>query len=566
MFQLIESRPSASLAAWLCLLAGLLLVPAAGAAPFGVPDETVDPLLAELGERYEILALSRAYAVRPLADAGFELIEVVEDGVLVDGEMRDLDELRDLVGDDAELLLALTGDTGALAVLAERREAERRDEATREIEESIRRQVEELDPDRLRELNEALARKRRQRSRTVSSETRVSLGSSVTIDEDESARDVVVLLGPLDVRGEVRGDSVVVLGAVEVTGELGGDLTVVGGKVSIGPEAVVDGEVICVGGVIHRAPGAIVNGEITEVSFDPLLNIDVPGLDFQGWWPFQRGMDSRGFRFFDFVGSVFFNVLFAAFLLLALLVARRWVASGAERARTEPFKSGLVGFVVEVLVFPILMLAALLLIVSVIGIPVFVLLLFLSPFIILLLILLCYAVSAVALGQTTVRSRIDPWQLSPFVAVLIGFVLIQIWGIFGEGLAMTGGLIAVAGFLLIAFGICLKYLVVTVGLGALVLDRFSPLPSTVPSFVPPPMPEAPEPLSGLAVPPPPLEDFTAVDVPEEDEPDPDEIYKQAGPREPQDPGTDSEPQSDQSDESDESDEDPDEIYKQTGRK
>ncbi|HEX9733805.1 MAG TPA: hypothetical protein VGG06_17680 [Thermoanaerobaculia bacterium] len=468
-------------------------VPAA-AAPFGVPDEVAEELVADLEERYEVITLSRGYALRPLASSEIELIEIEEGRVLVDGEPRDLEGLRELLGDDAEIVFALSGAAEDLAGPAElrRRLAEQQRAAARQLEESIRAQVEELqrlDRDRVDELGDVLERGRRRSRQRVHAEARVAVGSSLTIKEDESARDVVVVLGPLDVRGEVRGDTVVVLGSVEITGELGGALTVVGGNVSLGPDAVVDGEVTCVGGTIHRSPEARVGGEITEVSFAP-FSFDFPGIDFEAWSPFRGwAYDRRGLRWLEFLGTVGNTVILAVLTLLAVLIARRRVASVADRARLEPWKAGLIGFVVEVLVLPVLALVSLLLVISIVGIPILFVLWPLSILLLVALFVLGYAGVAVALGQSTVRGRLDPRQASPFVLVLVGLLLVQVWSVFGHGLAVAGGFVRAAGLLLIALGFLLKYLVWTVGLGAVMLDRFSPLPAPA---APPILPDLPD--------------------------------------------------------------------------
>jgi cytoskeletal protein CcmA (bactofilin family) len=474
----------------------LTAVPRAAAAPFGFTDETAEALLAELEGRYDVIALTRGYVVRPLEAGGFDVVELGAEGVLVDGERYDLDQLRELVGDDAEIFFALTGDVSALTSRAELRSRieERQLEAAREIEENIRRQVEELeslDRDRSQELAKDIERGRRRPSRTRRTETRVALGSSLTVEEDESARDVVVILGPLTVDGEVRGDTVVVLGSAQINGRVEGTLTVVGGNVSLGPGAVVDADVNCVGGLVHRAPGAEIDGEITEISVAP-LSIDLPGVDFDGWTPFDGWrFGHRGFKWLDFVGTLFQTAFLAVLILLTVLVARRRVGSVAHRVRTEPWKSGLVGFVVEVLIAPVLVLVSLLLVMSIVGIPVLMVLLPLAFLVLVVLFFLGYAGVAVALGRSLPGGRAAARTWSPFLAVLVGLVLIQIWQIVGESLTFAPGIVRVSGILLIVFGFFLKYTAWTVGLGAVMLDRFSPLPVEGPFL--PPVPEDADP-------------------------------------------------------------------------
>lgn len=66
--------------------------------------------------------------------------------------------------------------------------------------------------------------------------------------------------GDLKVLGEVRGDVSTVSGDVDVEGAIQGNLTTVSGDLSLGPSAVVSGDVRTVAGSIHRAEGARVGG------------------------------------------------------------------------------------------------------------------------------------------------------------------------------------------------------------------------------------------------------------------------------------------------------------------
>ena len=78
------------------------------------------------------------------------------------------------------------------------------------------------------------------------------------------------------------------------------------------------------------------------------------------------------------VGSFAGTLLRIGFLaLLALMVVafgRTWIERIAERASADPFRSGLAGFLGQVLFIPILLITIVVLIVSIIGIPLLVLL------------------------------------------------------------------------------------------------------------------------------------------------------------------------------------------------
>jgi len=478
-------------------LIGCLFILAAvpsSAALFGVDDREAELLCEELGQRYKVLILSEGYVLTPAEeDEVFEVIEVRDHAVLVDGDRISPSALRELLDDDAELIFALAGervDGDALAELTEETAAR-----AEEMEDRIREQVEKAAGERAEELEQQLEeleereRRREQRRRgMVRTDTRVSFGSSLTIDENESSRDVVVLGGSLDVRGEVRGTAVVVGGGIDITGEVDGDVTAVGGPVSLGPEARVNGDVVSVGNAVHRDPGARVRGEILELSFVPIFG-SLPWGDF-GWHP---DWDVEWFEFswgsiFDRITDV---ILLVLLMLLILWVARRLVPAIADRVVREPWKAGLVGILAQILFLPILIVVCVILTISVVGIPLLLVLLPMTVLAALLIGFLGYAGVALATGRKF-EQLFGPYEVSAFLAMVVGVLLIQMWSIMGEALSFLGWPLKIAAVLLLIFGGLIKYLAVTVGMGSVLLHKFSPLPApAVPgAALPPPPPEA----------------------------------------------------------------------------
>ncbi len=433
-------RPLLATAAAIILLALTGLAMVATAAPAGADRDEANQLLAELGGRYEILTLAESWVLRSTAtDAPFDVIEVRAGSVSVDGEEMDRAALRQLVGDDADLvhsLAELGRDVAAPAagvpVLAG---ADTGGEVER---------------------------------RRVQTDTRISFGSSLTIEEDEIARDVVVIGGALDVAGAIDGDATVIGGPAEIRGEVDGTVTAVGGSVSLGPEALVDGDVSAIGGVVHRDPGARVHGEITEMALG-----DWEGFDS---WTFAPWPTGRWFAWTGLVEPIVNTVLLAGMAFLILLVAGRRTAAVADRIDREPWKSALVGLAAQALFLPVLLLVFLVLMVSIVGIPLALLLLPTSLLVLAVLCLLGYAGAALFAGRRLGEHLRLEWY-SPFMAVLFGVLLIQGWSILGEGFSLFGGPIKVAAVLLILTGVLIKYVAWTVGLGAVLLHGFAPLPA-----------------------------------------------------------------------------------------
>lgn len=484
----------------------MLLLPAIGTAQ--EPDEEtgtrLEQTLAELSESFEILPLSDGYALRPHEEDGYQVLELRRTGIAIDGRTISSEELAELLGEAAEPVgdlveLVAAGEDGAEPDLLE--EAEERELEAR-IREDIARQVEKEE-----------RRARRPRRGSVRTESRVTFGSSLTVQEDESSQEVAVLFGSLDVQGEVRGDAVVVGGSADIGGEVHGAVTVVGGSVRLGPEARVYGDVVTVGGSVHADPRARVVGEITEVAVGPLFGDDFSFSDVD-WpvWRWRGGWSS--FAGWDVFLLSFYTMLLALVVLLLVWLARDVVGSVAHRAALEPWKAGLTGLIVQVIFIPALVFICLILVISVVGIPLAVLFLPLSLFVLAIALFLGYAGVAVATGRK-VEQRFGRQAGTMYLAAFLGVLAIQCWEIVGEGLSFVPGPIKISALILVIFGILIKYVAWTIGLGAVLLRQFAPLPPSLAAEGVPPLP-----LLDVAV----ADDAVADDDPErppgaDDEPD-----------------------------------------------
>jgi hypothetical protein len=170
---------------------------------------------------------------------------------------------------------------------------------------------------------------------------------------------------------EVTGQVVAVLGSVRVDGEVGDQVVAVLGSVELGPRAVVRGDVVSVGGRVRRAPGAQTRGGVTEVAFaDPDFRVRAaPWLD--GWGPFVPFVSFGAVP--RLIGSGFRLLLLLLLAGIALLVARRTVEASAHRVSDNPVKVTLIGLIAEILILPALVLTAIVMAISIIGIPLLVL-------------------------------------------------------------------------------------------------------------------------------------------------------------------------------------------------
>ena len=119
------------------------------------------------------------------------------------------------------------------------------------------------------------------------------------------------------------------------------------GSLTLGPEAVVRGDVTVIGGTLNRSPTARIEGSINNVA-----------LGERGSWRFGNFGDAVRDAFVSRVGGFAGTLLRVAFLLLLSLVV---VAFGpgaveriAERTATDPLRAGLIGFFAELLFLPLL--------------------------------------------------------------------------------------------------------------------------------------------------------------------------------------------------------------------
>ncbi len=92
----------------------------------------------------------------------------------------------------------------------------------------------------------------------------VSIGKSVELRAEDSAREVVVIGGSAKLHGAVDGDVVVIGGNVEIDDHVGGDVVAVMGDVRVRETADIDGDLVCVGGESRVDEGGKVHGQTVE--------------------------------------------------------------------------------------------------------------------------------------------------------------------------------------------------------------------------------------------------------------------------------------------------------------
>jgi hypothetical protein len=265
---------------------------------------------------------------------------------------------------------------------------------------------------------------------------------------------------------EVSGQAIAVLGNVRIDGAVDDQVVSVLGSVSLGPHAIVRGDLVTVGGHLHRSPGSEVHGAVTEVS---LGDIRVNMYPFLGVWgpPYLIGGLGPITRL---VGSTLRFLLLAMIGAIALVIARRPVEGSARRAADTPVKTTVVGLAAWVLFVPVIILTTVVLAISVIGIP----LLVLMPFAVLVLLLMAlvgFTGTAYAIGQGT-RRRFGMSAGPAILDIVIGLFLIFLPLLMARVLALGGWPLRPIVFLLLATALGVEFLAWSCGFGAVLTNTF----------------------------------------------------------------------------------------------
>jgi hypothetical protein len=262
----------------------------------------------------------------------------------------------------------------------------------------------------------------------------VRFGDDVVIEENEI----------------VEGDAVAIMGDVIVKGLVEGDAVAVGGALMIGPRGEIDGDGVAIGGGVTKEPGARVRGETVSIGQDV--------------WGFPR-VHPTGRSIFSRVGSLVFLIMWVVVLvllgLLVVAVGGKQVGFVMERARKETFKMGLIGLLAEVLVVP----AALLLAVTIIGIPVAIILVF-------LILPLSWLFGFIAVSRAVGYRVGNGGGRSVYAAVALGVVLLHMLVVFAKLIGLPGGALGTLGSIIAFVGWAVLYVAGTVGLGAVIMSRF----------------------------------------------------------------------------------------------
>jgi len=238
-------------------------------------------------------------------------------------------------------------------------------------------------------------------------EDQIVLSGSVSVPRGKEAGEIVVFHGSATVAGVALGDVVVLDGPIVVNGQVSGSVIAVTGDVTLGPGAQVRGDVIA-GGTVDATKGSQVSGDVSDdVAFT------------------LRGPLEAVARFLVWLALSVSTLLLGVALVL---FAPRGADAVHLSATTGPWTSA--GWGLGALVgLPVL---AVLLVVSVLGLPLGLTLLLALAFV----FFVGFALSAWLVGRLLWRPPRNRW-----LALLFGWVVASA----ATAIPYAGGVVWVAG-------------------------------------------------------------------------------------------------------------------------
>ncbi len=322
--------------------------------------------------------------------------------------------------------------------------------------------------------------------RVTKASDKVRFGESVHVGPGErQAGDVVAIGGSVTVEGEVSGDCVAIGGNIELKpgASVVGDAVAVAGNVTLDDSTEVLGDAVSVWGNLDRAPTAHIGGQPVEVS--GLGGISLPGNIVLG-----GGRHGFVHDFWRFVRRLIWVLILGGLGVVAFQIFPSRMARLSMTAHDRGLVAFLAGFAGWILWLP----AFILLLVTIIGIPVAILLIFLTP----VVALLGYLGVAESAGRK-VGARFGRSGAGSAGTVFLGvlalegaLLLARFFGIFGSVFDFIGWILSVIGY-------CVIFIAATMGFGAFLMSRFRPAetagpssgapgpPSGGPGSVPPPV-------------------------------------------------------------------------------
>ncbi len=461
--------------------------PAQEGSKTGPVSEEASGLRREIESRYKVLPIHGGVVLAPKQSRrGVQTVEVSGSDIAINGEQvnaRTLQDwlgeddaapilrLRDLNPDQRRILFGLAAE-GSIPVAPEAPappspDTSDQDAASDDSADEVVVDVPEEAPEAPEAPDESPGAEP-----SVHSGSRVRFGGSITVEKDELAEEAVSIGGSVRVDGEVSRDVVAVGGPVRINGRVGGNVTSVGSSVHLGPEAVVEGDVTSVGGTIEREKGAEIHGSGSEVGMSPFRT----GPWNEGWGNWDGDHDFAPFLLFgapmQVFGSLVWMISLMLFSCLCLLLARGPLERVERCIAAEPWKAAGVGLAGSLSLLPLLFVAAILLMITIIG-CIFLLLYPVVGVVLFFVYLFGYAAVALRVGRG-LETRMGRRFGSPYLSILVGVFLLQISSVIARILFLGPGVLDLFGLMFKLFSAFILVATMVVGFGGILLVMFGP--------------------------------------------------------------------------------------------
>ncbi|HZQ04977.1 MAG TPA: hypothetical protein VFD70_00240 [Anaerolineae bacterium] len=285
---------------------------------------------------------------------------------------------------------------------------------------------------------------------------RFCTGRNLTINSGETVTNVLAFGCNVTVQqnATVQRNVTAFGGNVSNQGTINGSIVAFGGNVTIESSGVVNGNITAFGGNVLTQPGSTVKGNIGKnlppipLPIPPVAPVapPQPANAISATYPFE----------FDWLGSLITALAFAALGALVVIIAPEQTRRVSSAIQTRPWGSAGVGCL-TLIVLPIL---ALLLVITVVGLPV--------AFVLSIVGIIAWIFGGIAVGYLAGEKILHAFRardILPAVAVVVGVLVL-----------MVVGQIPIVGWLI-------SCLVGLLGIGAVVLTRFGtrvyPAPPTM---------------------------------------------------------------------------------------
>jgi hypothetical protein len=289
---------------------------------------------------------------------------------------------------------------------------------------------------------------------------RIAVGKSITVEEDEEVADAVVAIG----------------GRIRIAGRVRDDVVAIGGSVELLPTADVRGDITALGGTVTVAPGARHSGAVHHAVGDWPRGWGGPL--FAGSW-----LDLGGAaRWLTLAGTLTRVGLLAVAVALVMIVASGRISRIGAAAAASPLRAGAIGFGLQVLFVPALIVLSLVLAITIVGLPFVAVVIPVALVTMFLAMLLGFASLAHVVGGWAARRLGWDAPAAVWLAVL-GLALIVLPTVLSRLVGVAPDALRAGAFALLAIGTVVEYVAWTIGLGAAAMTGLGRWATT-----PPPLP------------------------------------------------------------------------------